>query len=114
MIEQTPGKVSEYFTIVRREETTDGKYCYIAFHPEFPNSLSQGETVKEAEENLVEATELTIAHLEASNLPIPMPMSWQASSNFLQILPPDNVDNVQVVFGRSGTYENTEAILPVE
>lgn len=66
--------MTEYVTIVQRQETTDGTYCYVAFHPELPNSLSQGNTPEEAEENLVEATELTINHLIANNLPVPIPI----------------------------------------
>lgn len=64
----------KFMTIVRREEATGGTYCYVAFHPELPNSMSQGDTPEEAEENLVEATELTLAHLKANNLAIPKPI----------------------------------------
>ncbi len=110
MAEQLQNNVSEYVTIVQRQETTSGTHCYVAFHPELPNSLSQGNTPEEAEENLVEATELTIDHLIANNLPVPVPMSpWQVSGNFLQIPSPITDDSDFVEFGASGaSYEGTE------
>lgn len=75
MNEKVQFDIPSYITIVQLEQTTDEDYCYIAYHPELPNCLSQGATPEEARENLVEATELTIAHLLANNLPIPMSMS---------------------------------------
>lgn len=66
--------VVSYSTVVRLEETTDGGYCYIAYHPEFPSAMSQGDTAAEAKENLIEATEMAIEHLIEYNLPIPQPM----------------------------------------
>lgn len=47
---------------------------YIAWHPELPPVLSQGETPVEARGNLIEATELAIEHLRANGLLIPEPM----------------------------------------
>ncbi len=64
----------DYNTIVHRQKATDGTYCYIALHPELLGSMSQGDTPEEAEANLVEATELVLAHLKVNNLPIPKPM----------------------------------------
>jgi predicted RNase H-like HicB family nuclease len=84
MTKQLQIDAPKYATVVRREDATDGTHCYVAFHPEFPNTTSQGDTPEEAEENLVEATELTLAHLKANNLPIPKPMSWQASIDFFR------------------------------
>lgn len=69
--------IPKYITIIRRKETTDNTYCYVAFHPELPNNMSQGDTPKKAEENLVEVTELVLARLKADNLAIPELMSWQ-------------------------------------
>ena len=60
-----------YITITKLTETTTGGYCYIAYHPELPTVISQGETATEARENLVEATELAIEHLTAHGLPVP-------------------------------------------
>lgn len=74
MTKQLQTDVPEYITIIRREEVADSTYCYVAFHPELPNIMSQSDTPEEAEENLVEETELTLAHLKANNLPIPKPL----------------------------------------
>jgi predicted RNase H-like HicB family nuclease len=60
---------------------TDGNYCYVAFHPELPNVISQGISPEEAKANLIETTELTIAHLVSNNLPIPESRSFK-STNF--------------------------------
>lgn len=63
-----------YITVIEWDWTNN---CYAAYHPELPTCISQGETSKEAEQNLIEATELTIAHLETNNLSIPKPMSLE-------------------------------------
>jgi predicted RNase H-like HicB family nuclease len=68
---------SNFITIVRLQETTTDGQCYIAYHPELPSCISQGETPEEAEANLVEATEMAIKHLLAHGLPIPQPFSLQ-------------------------------------
>jgi predicted RNase H-like HicB family nuclease len=69
----------KYVTIIRLGETFDGGYCYVAFHPELPSCMSQGETPEEAEENLGEATEMVIRHLFSNHLPIPEPASLTPS-----------------------------------
>lgn len=66
---------SDFITIVRLQETTSDERCYVAYHPELPSCLSQGETPEEAEANLSEATEMAIEHLLAHGLPIPRPFS---------------------------------------
>lgn len=86
---------NQFMTIVRREEATNSTYCYVAFHPEFPNNMSQGDTPEEAEENLVEATELTLAHLKANNLPVPEP-----------IIVPSGIPSLTLVFRND--YELTK------
>ena len=80
-------KLSErkYQTIIRLEETTDGSYCYIAYHPELPDCKSQGDTPQEAEENLREATQMLIEHLISNNLPVPAPASFSDSSQWLPL-----------------------------
>jgi predicted RNase H-like HicB family nuclease len=65
--------VPAYVVIVERQETTDGEYCYLAYHPEIPNCFGQGSTPKEAEESLADATTMVMEHLRASALPIPQP-----------------------------------------
>ena len=70
----------EYITIIIYQETTVGG-CYVAHHPELPTVLSQGDTPAEAEQNLIEATELAVALLIANKLPVPEPMLWPALNN---------------------------------
>ena len=70
--------ISKYVTIVRLDETTDGNYCFIAFHPELPTVISQGSTAEEAKADLVEATEMTVAYLVANGLSVPEPMALKA------------------------------------
>jgi len=71
--------IRKYITIIRLGETTDGNYCYVAFHPELPGCMSQGETPEEAEENLREATEMVIRHLVSNHLQVPDPASLTPS-----------------------------------
>jgi predicted RNase H-like HicB family nuclease len=63
----------KYRTDIELEEATDGTYCYVAYHPELPGCMSQGDTPEEAEENLREATQMVIEHLVSNNLPVPDP-----------------------------------------
>ena len=63
----------KYQTIVKLDETTGGEPIYIAFHPELPQGLSQGETPEEARANLEEATQMVIEHFLEHNLPVPDP-----------------------------------------
>lgn len=53
---------------------------YIAYHPELPTARSHGSTPEEARENLIEATEMAIAHLMENALPIPPMMSMEKAS----------------------------------
>lgn len=71
---------SAFITIIRLQETTVDGRCYIAYHPELPSCLSQGDTPEEAEANLAEATEMAIEHLLAHGLPIPKPYSLQGAA----------------------------------
>lgn len=80
MAEHPQINTPKYSTVVRLEETTDGSYCYVAYHPELPDCVSQGTTAEEAEVNLVEATQLTIVHLLSNHLPVPEPMPLLQSS----------------------------------
>ncbi len=68
-------QIPNYVTVIEYQQTTDGKHCYVAFHPELPTCISQGNSPAEAEENLKEATMLAIEHLVTNNLPIPEPQS---------------------------------------
>ena len=69
-----------FITIIRLQETTTEGRCYIAYHPELPSCLSQGDTPEEAEANLAEATEMVVEHLLANGLPIPKPFSLQGTA----------------------------------
>lgn len=73
----TEFEIPNYITIVKLSETTNGDYCYIAYHPELPNIVSQGNTPDEARKNLTEATQMAIEHLLSNNLPIPQQEAFQ-------------------------------------
>jgi len=75
-------RVSEYTIVVKLQETTDHGYCYVAFHPELPYVLSQGDTAEEAQVNLAEATEMAIEHLVRHGLPVPEPKSFGEPARF--------------------------------
>lgn len=124
MSKQSKVDTTKYVTIVQLQETTEDNYCYVAYHPELPNAMSQGDTTKEAKENLIEATELAIAHLVENNLPIPEPMSFKASAvNDLSAHRPVPSDRVTVsnlsvrssgIRGNSDQDEQTELSAQVE
>ena len=71
MTESRRRKTPKYMTVVQLHEATDGSHCYVAYHPELPTCMSQGNTPEEAEADLVEATQLAVAHLASSGLRIP-------------------------------------------
>jgi len=82
-------KMPKYVTIVQLHEATDGSQCYVAYHPELPTCVSQGDTPEEAEANLVEATQLALEHLASSGLEIPPPMRWGSVSVRLRAMAVD-------------------------
>jgi predicted RNase H-like HicB family nuclease len=55
------------------DETTDGRPCYMAMHPELPGCMSHGDTELEARQNLVEARRLYIQSLVEKGLDVPRP-----------------------------------------
>lgn len=55
---------------------------YIAYHPELPTAISQGDTPEAARSYLVEATEMAAGHLIDNGLPIPGPMSFPLAVDF--------------------------------
>ena len=63
----------QYTTVVKLQQTTDGGLCYIAYHPELPECISQGETSEEARTNLEEATQMVLEHMLQNQIPIPKP-----------------------------------------
>ena len=92
MSEQLRFNIPNYVTVVKLQETTDGDYCYVAFHPELPSVISQGNTAEEAKENLVEATELTITHLVSNGLPIPEPKPLKSAFSNLPVAELASID----------------------
>ena len=72
--------IPAFITIVSLQETTAEGPCYIAYHPELPSCISQGDTPAEAEANLAEATDLAVEHLRAHGLSIPKPFSLHGSA----------------------------------
>ncbi|MCA9912544.1 MAG: type II toxin-antitoxin system HicB family antitoxin [Anaerolineae bacterium] len=61
---------------------TDGEEGYVAFHPQLPGCISQGDTSEEAIENLADARVLYIETLLQDGLSVPQPMTvanayWQ-------------------------------------
>ena len=74
----------KYQTIVKLSSTTDGQPCYVAYHPEIPDCMSQGNTPDQAEANLEEATQMCLDHLRANGLPIPEPFAFGQTQPPLQ------------------------------
>ena len=64
--------IPNYITITQLTEPGQ----YIAYHPELSTILSQGETPKEAQDNLVEATKMALEHLKAKGLEVPSVMDF--------------------------------------
>lgn len=64
-----------YSTMVVPDQTTDGKSCYLASHPELPGCMSHGRTTEEAVSNLEDAKRLYIQTLLAKGKELPLPVS---------------------------------------
>ncbi len=62
-----------YTIILTRDETTDGEPIFVAFNPELPGCLAQGETEAEVLTNLIDARTEYILGLLQHNLPVPSP-----------------------------------------
>jgi predicted RNase H-like HicB family nuclease len=65
--------IRPYTVIVFLDETTDGGTMYVALNPELDHCIAQGETTKEAQENLDQFRIDYIEHLLNNNLPVPEP-----------------------------------------
>ena len=65
--------VMPYTEVITRDQTTDGRPCYVASHPELPGCMSQGETIAEALLNLEDARRMYIQSLLEDGLPVPLP-----------------------------------------
>jgi predicted RNase H-like HicB family nuclease len=68
-----------YTEIVFRDQTTDEDYIFVAVTPELEGCMAQGETLREARENLRQFRVNYIEHLLEHNLPVPSP-AWIATS----------------------------------
>ena len=62
---------SPYSIHVVPDSTTDGEFCYLAYHPELPGCMSHGRSVAEATHELHAARELYLKTLEELGQPIP-------------------------------------------
>jgi predicted RNase H-like HicB family nuclease len=62
---------STYSIHVVPDATTDGDFCYLAYHPELPGCMSHGKTVAEAIHELHAARELYLKTLDELGQPIP-------------------------------------------
>lgn len=62
---------SPYSIHVVPDQTTDGGFCYLAYHPELSGCMSHGETVAKAIHELHAARELYLKTLHELGEPIP-------------------------------------------
>ena len=65
----------DYVRVTLRDEYTDGTPCYIAYHPELPGCMAQGDTPQEARAELESVCPEWIAHLEQDGSSAPAPGS---------------------------------------
>ncbi len=63
----------QYASVVTPDETTDGSFTYLAYHPDLDGCMSDGETPDEALANLEEAKKLYIETLVEKGLEVPPP-----------------------------------------
>jgi predicted RNase H-like HicB family nuclease len=62
-----------YATETMRDITTTGELVYLLSHPELPGCMAQGRTIKEAQDNLVDARREYILSLLEDGEPVPLP-----------------------------------------
>lgn len=67
-----------YSVVVFRDKATDNEYIYVAVNPELEGCIAQGESMREAQENLKLFRVDYIQHLLENNLPVPDP-AWMAT-----------------------------------
>ena len=83
-----------YSVVARPDRTTDGRFCYVAEHPDLDGCVGYGETLEEAKSSLARAKKAYLAHCIATHQDIPMPSSSH------------------VVEWRSGTMDTISAVAP--
>lgn len=62
-----------YIIFYQLDRRTDGAVCYLAWHPELPGCMSDGDTPQEALQNLEDARRIYIESLLEDHMPIPDP-----------------------------------------
>jgi len=80
-----------YTVLYRMDQGTDGSIGYIAWHPDLPGCMSDGDTPQEAIENLAEARGLYIESLLEDGLPVPEPQPF-ATHVIYQSIPANRVE----------------------
>lgn len=68
-----PYREEDYTANIAIETLGDGHTVYVASYPELVGCMAHGDTEQEARENLSEAFEMVMDHLQEFNLPIPAP-----------------------------------------
>jgi len=69
-----------YYTEVRYQPEGNGSPDYIASNPEIPQCIAQGDSVKEALQNLAATRAEIIEYLIENNLPVPEPAPMVGSA----------------------------------
>lgn len=65
--------MAKAYTTVVREDRRGDKACYMAYHPELPGCMAQGDTWQKAVESLREARRDYISVLQEEGMPVPVP-----------------------------------------
>jgi len=82
----------QYTEIMFRDETTDGDHIFMAVTPELEGCVAQGESIRDAQENLRLFRIDYIEHLLEHDLHVPYP-AWMATSTG-DIIPFTDEDNI--------------------
>ncbi|MFQ5434811.1 MAG: type II toxin-antitoxin system HicB family antitoxin [Anaerolineae bacterium] len=70
----------QYFTVISREESEDGKRYYVATQPDLPGCRADGQTPEEAKQELAKARVDFIYFLLEDNLTVPDPKTYEVKS----------------------------------
>lgn len=83
MVSETNGHELDYLAVVRREPRTDGSLTWLAYHPDLPGCMADGDTPEEALANLTEARAMVLRHLRQHGLEPPPPGSSKVAQVIL-------------------------------